>query len=134
MALDAAHAQPSADAPTHTVEAIGARWAVAAGHPLAAAAAARLLQAGGNAVDAGVAAPALECAERGVPISRFTAHQMAGQEATYRQWPTSAALFLRDGRPLRAGEILVQSELAQTIRAMTRAEAAARGGRVAGVR
>jgi len=223
MALDAAHAQPSADAPTHTVEAIGARWAVAAGHPLAAAAAARLLQAGGNAVDAGVAgglclgvvhpdmvsfagvapvlvhlartretwqvsgvgpypravtleyfrdrhrgeippgvprtvvpaapaawltalarwgtmafadvvAPALECAERGFPISRFTAHQMAGQEATYRQWPTSAALFLRDGRPLRAGEILVQSELAHTIRAMTRAEAAARGGRVAGVR
>src|SRR5438552_624095 len=223
MALDAAHARPSADAPTHTVEAIGARWAVAAGHPLAAAAAARLLQAGGNAVDAGVAgglclgvvhpdmvsfagvapvlvhlararetwqvsgvgpypravtleyfrdrhrgeippgvprtvvpaapaawltalarwgtmafadvvAPALECAERGLPISRFTAHQMAGQEATYRQWPTSAALFLRDGRPLRAGEILVQSELAQTIRAMTRAEAAARGGRVAGVR
>src|SRR5207253_2019695 len=55
MALDAAHAQPSADAPAHTVEAIGARWAVAAGHPLAAAAAARLLQAGGNAVDAGVA-------------------------------------------------------------------------------
>ncbi len=223
MALDAAHAEPSADAPTHTVEAIGARWAVAAGHPLAAAAAARLLQAGGNAIDAGVAgglclgvvhpdmvsfagvapvlvhlartretwqvsgvgpypravtleyfrdrhrgeippgvprtvvpaapaawltalarwgtmsfadvvAPALECAERGFPISRFTAHQMAGQEATYRQWPTSAALFLRDGRPLRAGEILVQSELAQTIRAMTRAEAAAGGGRVAGVR
>ncbi len=223
MALDAAHAQPSADAPTHTVEAIGARWAVAAGHPLAAAAAARLLQAGGNAIDAGVAgglclgvvhpdmvsfagvapvlvhlartretwqvsgvgpypraitleyfrdrhrgeippgvprtvvpaapaawltalarwgtmsfadvvAPALECAERGFPISRFTAHQMAGQEATYRQWPTSAALFLREGRPLRAGEILVQSELAQTIRAMTRAEAAAGGGRVAGVR
>src|SRR5437879_5392114 len=55
MTLDAAHAQPSADAPTHTVEAIGARWAVAAGHPLAAAAAARLLQAGGNAIDAGVA-------------------------------------------------------------------------------
>src|SRR5229473_3358921 len=218
MALDAAHAEPSADAPTHTVEAIGARWAVAAGHPLAAAA--RLLQAGGNAIDAGVAgglclgvvhpdmvsfagvapvlvhlartretwqvsgvgpypravtleyfrdrhrgeippgvprtvvpaapaawltalarwgtmsfadvvAPALECAERGFPISRFTAHQMAGQEAAYRQWPTSAALFLRDGRPLRAGEILVQSELAQTIRAMTRAEAAAGGGLLA---
>src|SRR5947209_1567768 len=54
---------------------------------------------------ADVVAPALECAERGFPISRFTAHQMAGQEATYRQWPTSAALFLRDGRPLRAGEI-----------------------------
>src|SRR5712691_1960382 len=42
--------------PTHTVQAIGSRWAVAAGHPLAAEAGARMLGAGGNAVDAGVAA------------------------------------------------------------------------------
>ena len=223
MPLDTALAPSGAYAPTHTVEAIGARWAVAAGHPLAAAAGARVLQAGGNAIDAGIAAglclgvvhpdmvsfagvapilvhrartretwqvagvgpypraltleyfreryggqippgvprsvvpaapdawltalarwgtlsfaevvaPALECAERGFPISHFTAHQMAGHEATYRQWPTSAALFLRDGRPLRAGEILVQQELAQTIRGMMRAEAVAGGGRAVGVR
>src|SRR3989442_15265 len=62
------------------------------------------------------------------------AHERAGQEGPCRQWPTRAALFPRGGRPLRAGEILVQAELAQTIRAMTRAEAAAGGGRVAGVR
>jgi gamma-glutamyltranspeptidase/glutathione hydrolase len=35
---------------------MGRRWMVAAGHPLAAQAAARILSAGGNAVDAGVAA------------------------------------------------------------------------------
>src|SRR5438874_475710 len=42
--------------PTATVQAIGSRWAVAAGHPLAAEAAAHVLGAGGNAIDAGVAA------------------------------------------------------------------------------
>jgi gamma-glutamyltranspeptidase/glutathione hydrolase len=58
MTLDSAASQQSAPswAPTHTVQVIGTRWAVAAGHALAAEAAARVLSAGGNAVDAGVAA------------------------------------------------------------------------------
>src|SRR5204862_2738729 len=58
MSLDSASSQQSAPAyrPTATVQAIGSRWAVAAGHPLAAEAAAHVLGAGGNAIDAGVAA------------------------------------------------------------------------------
>src|SRR5438874_10786709 len=58
MSLDSASSQQSAPAyrPTATVQAIGSRWAVAAGHPLAAEAGARVLAAGGNAIDAGVAA------------------------------------------------------------------------------
>src|SRR6266511_1450101 len=36
--------------PTHTVQTIGSRWAVAAGHPLAAEAGARMLNGGGPAV------------------------------------------------------------------------------------
>src|SRR5499426_1824710 len=38
------------------LQVMGRRWMVAAGHPLAAQAAARVLEAGGNAIDAGVAA------------------------------------------------------------------------------
>ena len=58
MSLDSASSQQQAPrhTPTATVQVIGSRWAVAAGHPLAAEAAARVLNAGGNAVDAGVAA------------------------------------------------------------------------------
>src|SRR5512145_3011858 len=58
MSLDSASSQQSAPrhAPTATVQVIGTRWAIAAGHTLAAEAGARILAAGGNAIDAGVAA------------------------------------------------------------------------------
>src|SRR5256884_2186407 len=58
MSLDSVSFQQSAPAyrPTSTVQAIGSRWGVAAGHALAAEAAAHVLGAGGNAIDAGVAA------------------------------------------------------------------------------
>ena len=58
MSLDSVSSQRNAPSysPTQTVQITGRRWAVAAGHPLASAAAAGVLAAGGNAVDAGVAA------------------------------------------------------------------------------
>jgi gamma-glutamyltranspeptidase/glutathione hydrolase len=58
MSLDSASAQQSAGdhRPTSTAQVIGGRWAVAAGHALASQAAAQILGAGGNAIDAGVAA------------------------------------------------------------------------------
>ncbi len=58
MSLDSAHNQhrvtTTGDVPMTQV--MGRRWMVAAGHPLAAQAAARILADGGNAIDAGVAA------------------------------------------------------------------------------
>ncbi len=225
MSLDSAATQQSAPThtPTHTVQVIGTRWAVAAGHPLAAEAAARVLNAGGNAIDAGVAAglvlgvvhpdmvsvagvapllvhvgrgsqtwqvsgvgpyprastveyfrtrhggqippglgrtvvpaapdawctalerwgtmsfaevaqAATEHAEHGFPISNFSAYLLTTNADKYRRWPTSAALYLKDGRPFRAGEILAQRELGQTLRRMTAAEQKAGGGRTAGIR
>jgi len=224
MSLDSASRQPDArlHVPTSTVQVIGSRWAVASGHPLASEAAARILAAGGNAVDAGVAAgiclgvvhcdmvsvagvapilvhlararetwqvsgvgpyprastveyfrtrhggqippglartvvpaapaawctalerwgtmsfaevaaPAIEHAQRGFPLSPFSAYQMAASADRYRRWPTSAALYLRDGRPYATGEILVQAELAETLRRMAAAEARAGGSREAGI-
>ncbi len=225
MSLDSASSQQSAPqhSPTSTVQVMGTRWAVAAGHPLASEAGARVLAAGGNAVDAGVAAgltlgvvhcdmvsaagvapilvhmastgetwqvsgvgpyprtsspgyfrerhggeippglartvvpaapdawltalerwgtmsfadvatAATEHAERGFPVSTFSAYQMAANADKYRRWPTSAALYLKDGRAYRVGEILAQRELGETLRRMARAEAKAGGRREAGVR
>jgi gamma-glutamyltranspeptidase/glutathione hydrolase len=225
MSLDSVSSQRSAPlySPTATVQVIGRRWAVAAGHPLAAAAAARVLEAGGNAIDAGVAGgialgvvhpdmvsvagvapilvhhaatrstwqlagvgpypqrstpeyfrarhgnqipaglartvvpaapdawctalqrwgtmsfadvatPATGHAERGFPLSDFSAYQMGANAEKYKRWPTSAALYLKDGRARRTGEVLVQAELGDTLRRMARAEGHAGGSREAGVR
>src|SRR5213594_4454804 len=225
MSLDSVSSQQQAPihAPTATVQVIGTRWAVAAGHALAAEAAARVLVAGGNAIDAGVAAgltlgvvhpdmvsvagvapilvhvagtgetfqvsgvgpyprastvayfrerhggqippgqprtvvpaapaawltalerwgtmsfgdvarAATEHAERGFPVSTFSAYQMATNADKYRRWPTSVPLLLKDGRAYRAGELLVQRELGETLRRMARAEAKAGGSREAGIR
>jgi gamma-glutamyltranspeptidase/glutathione hydrolase len=225
MSLDSVSSQQGAPAhrPTSTVQTIGTRWAVAAGHSLAAEAGARMLAAGGNAVDAGVAAgftlgvvhpdmvsvagvapilvhlartgetwqvsgvgpyprassreyfmtrhggqipaglartvvpaapdawctalerwgtmsfadaiaPALEHAGRGFAVSAFSAYQMGANADKYRRWPTSTALYLRDGRAYRMGEVLVQRELADTLGRMVTAEKRAGGSRAAGVR
>src|SRR3989441_610678 len=225
MSLDSVSSPQHAPlhAPTSTVQVIGRRWAVAAGHAVASEAAACVLWAGGNAIDAGVAAgltlgvvhpdmvsvagvapilvhvartgetfqvsgvgpyprassvayfrerhggqrppglprtvvpaapdawltalerwgtmsfgdvarAATEHAERGFPVSTFSAYQMATNADKYRRWPTSVALFLRDERAYRAGEILVQRELGETLRRMARAEANAGGSREAGIR
>ena len=58
MTIDAVQSRigPRDFSPDRSGQVMGRRWMVAAGHPLAAQAAARILEAGGNAVDAGVAA------------------------------------------------------------------------------
>jgi gamma-glutamyltranspeptidase / glutathione hydrolase len=225
MSLDSASSQVRAPfhRPTSTVQTIGTRWAVAAGHSLAAEAAASVLSAGGNAVDAGVAggftlgvvhpdmvsvagvapilvhlartgetwqvsgvgpypqassreyfmqrhggqipaglprtvvpaapdawctalerwgtmsfadaiAPALYHADRGFAVSAFSAYQMGANADKYKRWPSSVALYLRDGRAYRMGEVLVQSELADTLKRMVAAEKRAGGSRVEGIR
>src|SRR3989442_3669913 len=65
MSLDSASHQTKAPAhnPTSTAQVIGARWAVAAGHYLASEAGARVLAAGGNAIDACVAARRTLCGD-----------------------------------------------------------------------
>ena len=57
MSLDSVQSQKQgAGASGLMNQVMGRRWMVAAGHPLAAQAAARILEAGGDAIDAGAAA------------------------------------------------------------------------------
>ncbi len=101
--------------------------------PAAPAAWSEALARWGTMSFAEVAAPSIEHAERGFPVSPFSAYQMAANADKYKRWPTSSALYLRDGRAYRVGERLVQAELAETLRRMVRAEARAGGSREAGI-
>lgn len=60
-------------------------------------------------------APAVELAAEGFPVSHFLSRAIA-EEASLRDFPTSCAVFTRDGRPPAPGEILRQKELAETLR------------------
>src|SRR5712691_2346511 len=226
MTLDSAQYQRSAAATGSgpMTQVMGRKWMVAAGHPLAAQAAARVLAEGGNAIDAGVAAgmmlgvvhpdmvsfagvapilvhlartgetfevsgvgpypkrataeffnercggqipagllrtvvpaapdawctalerwgtksfaevaaPAMECAEHGFPLSAFSSYQFGRAADKIRKYPTSAALYLKDGQGPPPGHLLVEAELAQTIKAMATAELKARSrGRAGAIR
>ncbi|MBI3826749.1 MAG: gamma-glutamyltransferase family protein [Candidatus Rokubacteria bacterium] len=83
---------------------------------------------------ADVAAASIEHADRGFPVSAFTAYQMTSNADKYRRFPTSIPIYLKNGQPFRTGDLLVQKELAETLRRMARAEAKAGGSRAAGVR
>ncbi len=225
VTIDSVHETVGAGPPGRALrpDAAGTRHAVAAGHPLAAVAAFRILEAGGNAVDAGVAggiclgvvhsdivnfagvapimiydaqrrevntisglgpwprratvdlfhrqcggvipegllrtvvpgapdawltalerygslgfaevaAPAIELARDGFPLSPFVAQIIREAEAQYRRWPTSAPIYLPDGKPPAPGQRFVQAELGRTLTYLADQDRAARRrGRAAGL-
>jgi gamma-glutamyltranspeptidase/glutathione hydrolase len=62
-------------------------------------------------------APSLDLADNGFPVSHILAQAIASDPLLCR-FPTSRAVFTRDGRPLRPGEILYQKDLARTFLAV----------------
>jgi gamma-glutamyltranspeptidase / glutathione hydrolase len=81
-----------------------------------------------------VAAAAIRFARDGFPTYPFFAEILAARQAEIRRWPTTAAIFLPNGRPPVAGEIFVQADLARTLQYMADQERAhARGDRLAGL-
>ena len=77
------------------------------------------------------ATPAYEIARDGFAAYPVFVRHFEKFQAQYRRWPSSAALFLPQGRPPRVGEIFVQSQLASSIEGMILAERNAKGDRVA---
>ena len=69
---------------------------------------------------ADVLLPAAEIAEKGFPIDEVYARRLAATAAKLAQFPSSAAIFLKDGKPLQNGQTLVQSDLAATYRAVAK--------------
>ncbi|WP_432240843.1 gamma-glutamyltransferase [Herbaspirillum robiniae] len=60
--------------------------------------------------------PAIELAEKGYPVSPSLALILAAEREHLGQWDSSKAIFFKDGRPLQAGEMLVQKDLAKSMR------------------
>jgi gamma-glutamyltranspeptidase/glutathione hydrolase len=63
-----------------------------------------------------VLTPAIELARDGFPISRYFAAQLNDLKELFSKSPGAAGIFVRsDGRLWRAGDVLVQSDLANTL-------------------
>jgi gamma-glutamyltranspeptidase/glutathione hydrolase len=59
--------------------------------------------------------PAIELAEKGFPVSRGLAESIEDVLPSMKPYPASIAQFTKDGRPLRANDLLVQRDLARTL-------------------
>lgn len=62
-------------------------------------------------------APAIDLAENGFPVSHVLSRVIAG-DSLLCEFPTSQAIFTKDGRPLQPGEIIHQKDLAKTFKAI----------------
>jgi gamma-glutamyltranspeptidase / glutathione hydrolase len=81
-----------------------------------------------------VAAAAIRLARDGFPMYPLMAASLKRHEEAHRGWPSSAAIFLPDGRVPEAGDIFRQTDLAGSLQYMADEErAAATRGREAGL-
>lgn len=81
-----------------------------------------------------VAAPAIELAERGFPVDIHLPPKIAKSHKMMEALPTLRAVWMPNGRVPEAGEVLVQKDLASTLKRLVEAEqGAAHLGRDAGL-
>lgn len=80
------------------------------------------------------ATPAYEIARDGFGAYPVFVRHLERYQDKYRRWPSSAALYLPQGRPPRVGEIFRQEQLARSIGGMIEAERKAAGNRDAKLR
>lgn len=86
--------------------------------PGAVGGAALALQKYGTKSLADVLAPAVEMAEEGFPISENLARGLAGSRAKLAKFESTKKIWFKDDRPLQAGDIVVNKDLARTLGAI----------------
>ncbi len=69
-----------------------------------------------------VFAPAIEYAERGYPIDPTLAADIARSQRNLAKHPTTAKIFLPEGQPIKAGELMRNPDYAATLRKLVDAE------------
>ena len=65
---------------------------------------------------ADVLAPAVEIAEQGFPITSALAEGLNSSRAKLAKFPSTTKIWFRDGKPLAMGDLLVNRDLARTLR------------------
>jgi len=83
------------------------------------------LQRFGTMKVADVFATAIDYAEKGYPIDQMLAASIARGRNNLAKHPTSAKIFLPNGEPLKAGDLLKNPDYAATLRKLVEAEAQA---------
>ncbi|MBS0294034.1 MAG: gamma-glutamyltransferase [Proteobacteria bacterium] len=63
-----------------------------------------------------VVAPAAALADKGFPVSETLAKILQQEQKNMGRWPATQAIFWKDGQPLKQGDMLVQKDLAQSLR------------------
>ncbi len=81
-----------------------------------------------------VADAAIQFARNGFPVTELSAEIYAAEEDELRRWPENERIYLPNGHPLKAGEVLVLSDLSDSIQYMADQEKSVRKkGREAGL-
>lgn len=63
-----------------------------------------------------VIAPSIALAEKGFPVSETLAKILRQEQKNMGKWPATTEIFWKDGEPLKRGDLLVQKDLAQSMR------------------
>lgn len=104
--------RPDRGASTQTGKAVGVPGSVRG------MAEAHRLHGSGRFTLAELVAPAEALAREGIPVEGGLADSLPRAADRLGRWPSSRAVFFRDGRPLARGDTLVQADLAATLRAI----------------
>jgi len=86
--------------------------------PAAVAGAAYAVQKYGTKPLSDVLAPAIEIAEQGYPITEALAQGLKSSRDKLAKFPSSTKIWFKDGKPLEMGDVLVNKDLARTLRAI----------------
>ena len=65
-------------------------------------------------------APAIEIAEGGFPVTEHLEASLAESASKLSKYPTTTGIWFRDGKPLRMGDRVVQSDIARTLSRIAR--------------
>ncbi|MDC7716876.1 gamma-glutamyltransferase [Vogesella sp. DC21W] len=69
---------------------------------------------------ADIIAPSIKLAEEGMPVSVTLAKMLQVEKDNLGKWPGTRAIFFRNGEPLKAGDRLVQKDLAKSLRLLAK--------------